>query len=1242
MFLEKIKKRCKGNLRIPKVYFAKSVNGVEADAIIFFPVYRCRLNCGITGIVAYKKGESTSQTIPIKTVESVILHMGEYTLKKLKGAPGFVEHYLGGEASIKELGGLVQGLKAPDALYALFKDASLREKLKEISRVLGTLISEEQGQHHQRLSFLPLEENEVIINRVTQLKDLHWCITEEIVKNMERIEGLSSSALKEIDLSVFRQLKHINTLLNNIDRLEVRGRDSAGISVITVLEKAVYRKLEEELAKRGLLDELHARQEGKILLNRDIAINNSNGTASITFTYKIAAQIGHLGDNVRYLRGQIHDDNIFQLLLASPSIYQTVLAHTRWASMGEISEPNCHPVDNILDRDENGHTLEGPAGIIHVCLNGDIDNYEALKEKYESETHRSIPSQITTDTKIIPLQVGNYYRSGHSIEESFRLAVNDFTGSHAIAMHTDLAPGKIFLALRGSGQALFVGLGKGHYIAASEIYGLAEETSTYIKLDGEGWGDGPGGKNGGQIVILDQDSPGGLTGIKALHYDGSPIRFTRDSIHHTEITTRDIDRQNFSHFFLKEIYESPESVEKTIQQGWSIAQEKGRPHPVLLLGDSAITPALKDAFRHERIKRILFIGQGTAGVAACGCAELLKSYLPDRTIYIAPLKASEFSGDLTKEVLNDTLVVAITQSGTTTDTNMAIDMARERGAHTMAIVNRRDSDITFKVDGFLYTSTGRDIEMSVASTKAYYSQIAAGAILGLALAQLLGMMDDDFILGELQRLMRIPSLMRKVLEREEEIARSASRFAPTKKYWAVVGSGYNKITADEVRIKLSELCYKTISSDVVEDKKHIDLSSEPLIVVCAAGNKGNVINDILKDTAIFKAHKATTIVIATEGEEGFRRYADSLLYVPDIEERFSPILTTLAGHLWGYHAARAIHNESRFFFDFREEINDYISESLKKGMDIYRIALDHALQEKTAKFFSQFKQRLEDKRYTAAMELTTASDLTLLLKYLSGRLPTSDFEQDFRISGTAPNMFASFSACIGEAINDMARPIDAIRHQAKTVTVGTSRMWEPVEGILFEALMNKGFDASNLTNKNVLVLTNLQEIIAELKGETLYGISNLAYTGEPLDESSIRLIHKKGTSSGIVSRVEHEQRLKGTKRIIVKAGNVFIGKGRVDDRSIVVIPLIKKGPHIDYLMLLEVGFKKDIDLRKKLRALGDKYAHIKNIVEEMGLPWKDEFLDLLNVEELFGKSAEKVAEFILSCSSTARPSGESR
>ncbi|MBW2106986.1 MAG: hypothetical protein JRI26_13460, partial [Deltaproteobacteria bacterium] len=117
--------------------------------------------------------------------------------------------------------------------------------------------------------------------------------------------------------------------------------------------------------------------------------------------------------------------------------------------VGEISESNCHPVDNITISNGKIHESSDHTGVIHTCLNGDIDNYFILKEEYERETKQSIPVEITTDTKIIPLQIQKYYDIGHPIDESFRLAVNDFTGSHAIAMHTDIAPGKIFLAQRG-------------------------------------------------------------------------------------------------------------------------------------------------------------------------------------------------------------------------------------------------------------------------------------------------------------------------------------------------------------------------------------------------------------------------------------------------------------------------------------------------------------------------------------------------------------------------------------------------------------------------------------------------------------------------------------------------------------------------------------------------------------------------------------------------------------------------
>jgi len=211
----------------------------------------------------------------------------------------------------------------------------------------------------------------------------------------------------------------------------------------------------------------------------------------------------------------------------------------------------------------------------------------------------------------------------------------------------------------------------------------------------------------------------------------------------------------------------------------------------------------------------------------------------------------------------------------------------------------------------------------------------------------------------------------------------------------------------------------------------------------------------------------------------------------------------------------------------------------------------------------------------------------------------------------------------------MARPIDAIKHQAKTVTVGTSRIVEKVEGLLFEAVQEHGFSKNQLTNMNVVVLKRLQEVVAEIMGTTLYRVEGLNFLGEPVEDSTIHLVKKDGSAAELASRVETDNRLQGTKRIIVKNGNVFIGKGRRDNRSILAVPVLSTGTKIDYLMLLNVGFKKEVELEKKVSALGGKYHHMLSIVEET-IAWKDEYLNLLEIEELFGMSAEKIAEAIVS------------
>jgi len=224
--------------------------------------------------------------------------------------------------------------------------------------------------------------------------------------------------------------------------------------------------------------------------------------------------------------------------------------------------------------------------------------------------------------------------------------------------------------------------------------------------------------------------------------------------------------------------------------------------------------------------------------------------------------------------------------------------------------------------------------------------------------------------------------------------------------------------------------------------------------------------------------------------------------------------------------------------------------------------------------------------------------------------------------------------CLGEAINCLARPVDAIKHQAKTVTVGTSRIEEKVEGILFESLEAHGFSVSQLINRNVLVIKNLQAIVSEIKGSILYRIDGLNLLGDLTDETTIELLSKAGVLEPIPSRVETDHQLKGTKRIIVRQGNVYIGKGRKDNRSILVIPAISASPDrpniIEYLLLLNIGFRSDVPLPAKVKALGGKFEHIQNLVNENSIPWEDAYLELLPIEELFGRSAEKIAEYIVS------------
>src|SRR2546421_2138778 len=184
--------------------------------------------------------------------------------------------------------------------------------------------------------------------------------------------------------------------------------------------------------------------------------------------------------------------------------------------------------------------------------------------------------------------------------------------------------------------------------------------------------------------------------------------------------------------------------------------------------------------------------------------------------------------------------------------------------------------------------------MSVASTKAFYSQLAAGFVLALAIARDAGPTDESRSHELLAALRELPDRMLEVIGTRDAIAGVAQRHAPSKRYWAVVGNGPNRIAAQELRIKLSELCYKSIACDATEDKKHIDLSSEPLILVCATGLSDANAGDVAKEVAIYRAHKAAPIVIASEGTS-FPAALETIT-VPAVHPALAFILATVVGH----------------------------------------------------------------------------------------------------------------------------------------------------------------------------------------------------------------------------------------------------------------------------------------------------------------------------------------------------------
>jgi glucosamine--fructose-6-phosphate aminotransferase (isomerizing) len=1120
--------------------------------------------CGIIGVVRRRATRQAPQLAPLLARLD-----DEHT--RLSQWDGSLDPLLTAAATLAELNttlGGVPGIRAliDDPVSAGALGACAQHTLALVAAIECRLDTGEQevaGSGVEDLNAALLE-----------VRDPLWAIRNDRIRNAHAVADLAGPGASRAAIEGFAS---VQIALSALDRLEVRGRDSAGLHLLV-------RGHGCDLADEETRRRIDARAADPLFGAG--SVRTPDGL--LAFVYKAAAEIGELGDNTRHLRNLIRDDDLLHDALESETAEVNVLGHTRWASVGIISEANAHP----LNSEEVGRSDP----YVAAALNGDVDNYSEL-----IATHAlHVPPEITTDAKVIPALIARARADAPDPSQAFRAAVSALDGSVAVGAIQAEDPASLFLALRGSGQALYVGLAEDAFVVASEPYGLVEETATYVRLDGETPADSKrSAATRGQVVVIDGAAAGTLDGITRLAYDGTPLPMTDADLQVAQITTRDIDRGSFPHFLLKEISEAPDSFRKTLRGKITEtpgSDDSGESRLQVRLGPETLSDQLVAALQSGAIRRVSVIGQGTAAVAGQSLALALEDAVGDRLV-VEALPATELSGFGLRADMGDTLVIAISQSGTTTDTNRTVDLARERGATVVAIVNRRNSDLVDKSNGVLYTSDGRDVEMSVASTKAFYAQVAAGYLLALAIAAELGV-DGRRAQPILAALRQLPNAMRSVLTQRDAIAGIAQREVLGRRYWAVVGNGRNVVAARELRIKLSELCYKAIACDVTEDKKHIDLSSEPLVLVCAAGLGGSNVDDVTKEVAIYGAHRAAPVVIATSDDATRFAYAREVIPVPAVHPALDFVLSTMAGHLFCYEAALAIDASARPLRESRAAIEAAAAGPPEALLDRLAPRLDGPAR--------RFLDGLRAGHYDGTLEASTATRLSSLLRYAAGGLPLDSYELEHGNVGTPSTIVQDLTAALTKAIEELTRPIDAIKHQAKTVTVGISRSDETLLHVpLVREVLAAGAPRDALSYQTLRTLAELDPAVAAVTGYTRYRIEG----DVGADTATVHVVDRGGVAATISSRTDTDPRLRGSKHRVANRREVTAVRGW-DGRTLVVVPEVKHNQTVG-LTLLHVRFAEFLTpdaMRAVLQGYQGRYGALKDAVTETEFSFDDTVL----------------------------------
>ncbi|TRZ48356.1 glutamine--fructose-6-phosphate transaminase (isomerizing) [bacterium] len=521
----------------------------------------------------------------------------------------------------------------------------------------------------------------------------------------------------------------------------------------------------------------------------------------------------------------------------------TGIAHTRWATHGEPNQVNAHP---HLD-------CKGEIALVH---NGIIENFEQLKSQLIKEGHLF---RSQTDTEVIVHLIEKFYKQV-SLEEAIRKTLKLLKGSFAIGVIAKREPHKLVAARCGS--PLIVGLGKQENFLASDAPAILEYTKDIIFLEEN------------EIAIL------GKSGVRLENMDGQIMK--RQSVR-INWDIEQAQKQGYKHFMLKEINEQPKIIENLLNLR---IQKDNR---ILFKEQNIAVEKLKN------IKSIFIVACGTAYHAG-----LVGKYALESLCKI-PTQIDVSSEFRYRDLLidQDTLVLAISQSGETADTLAGVREAKKLGASVISICNVLGSSLTRESDGVIYVHAGPEI--GVASTKAYTAQLCAIYLFAFYLAEVRNIIPQNKINKLIEELRGIPRKQGEILKEQDAIACISRRHSHFGSF-LYLGRNINYPSALEGALKLKEISYIPAEGYAAGEMKHgpIALIDEYRAVVCIAP-ESKVYEKMVSNIQEIRSRRGKIIAIATQGDAHIKELTREVVYIPKCEELFSPLLVALPLQLLAYH-----------------------------------------------------------------------------------------------------------------------------------------------------------------------------------------------------------------------------------------------------------------------------------------------------------------------------------------------------